>query len=301
VTLLAGKFYDPAAAVSAATSALLAMTAFDTTNLRLVFAVPANGAVLVRIATQVTGSTTMPHTLLGVLEGATIRGRVSPIGMNPSGVVSTDLQPIEASYVVSGLTAGASLTWDAAYGVESVSASTNIKYGGPNNASGANAFGGFAFEIYDTIPLLASKLYDPGTAATQSIASLLAMTAMDTTNLRVSFQAPKSGKVYWRVRVPWVRAGTTWGQVLLGVLDGSTVRGRVSPQRGLPMSNGSGAVASTDGSGIISGLTGGQTYTWDAAYGVEVAVASQVLEYGGPNDTTTVNAWGGAQFEVWAV
>lgn len=35
MNLLGAKLYDPAGAVSKATSSLLAMTAFDTTNLRL--------------------------------------------------------------------------------------------------------------------------------------------------------------------------------------------------------------------------------------------------------------------------
>jgi len=37
MALLAGVAYDPAAAVTKATSAALAMTAFDTTNLRVTF------------------------------------------------------------------------------------------------------------------------------------------------------------------------------------------------------------------------------------------------------------------------
>jgi hypothetical protein len=49
MALLAGVAYDPAAAVTKATSAALAMTAFDTTNLRVTFTAPANGKVLVRI------------------------------------------------------------------------------------------------------------------------------------------------------------------------------------------------------------------------------------------------------------
>jgi hypothetical protein len=40
MALLAGVAYDPAAAVTKATSAALAMTAFDTTNLRVTFTGP---------------------------------------------------------------------------------------------------------------------------------------------------------------------------------------------------------------------------------------------------------------------
>jgi hypothetical protein len=49
MALLAGVAADPAAAVTKATSAAPAMTAFDTTNLRVTFTAPANGKVLVRI------------------------------------------------------------------------------------------------------------------------------------------------------------------------------------------------------------------------------------------------------------
>ncbi len=57
MALLASVNYDPATAVSAATSALLAMTALDTTNLRLTFTTPSNGFVLVRMRCVVVGAT----------------------------------------------------------------------------------------------------------------------------------------------------------------------------------------------------------------------------------------------------
>lgn len=49
MNLLKAVNYDPAVAVSKATSALLAMTAFDTTNLRLATTVPAHGMVRFRL------------------------------------------------------------------------------------------------------------------------------------------------------------------------------------------------------------------------------------------------------------
>jgi hypothetical protein len=113
--LLAGKLYDPAAAVSKATSALLAMTALDTTNLRLTFTVPASGTVMVRLACMLEGATTMPQVLLGVMEGATVRGRMSPMGGLRGTALATTHVPLEAVFLVPGLTPGASLTWDAAY------------------------------------------------------------------------------------------------------------------------------------------------------------------------------------------
>jgi hypothetical protein len=146
---LASANYDPAVAVSKSTAALLALTAIDTTNLRLTFTVPPSGKVLVRLKGQVHGATTMPSILLGVLEGATVIGRGAPIGGLVNTAVATAIVAQEVSFVVSGLTPGASKTWDAAYGVETLLASTGLKYGGPNNATANDAFGGFAFEIWE--------------------------------------------------------------------------------------------------------------------------------------------------------
>ncbi len=146
--LLAGTLYDPAAAVSKATTAALAMTAIDTTNLRLVFTAPTSGRVLVRLQGVLHGATTYPGILLGVLEGATVKGRVVPSGEDHGNLAATSFMTVQALFVVTGLTAGTSYTWDAAYGVETLVASTGLKYGGPNNTTANDAFGGFAFEVW---------------------------------------------------------------------------------------------------------------------------------------------------------
>src|SRR6266404_6235505 len=78
MNLLGAAAYDPAAAVSKATSSLLAMTAVDTTNLRLAITVPVHGKVLFRIKCALIGATTNPTILLGVLNGATVVGRLTP-------------------------------------------------------------------------------------------------------------------------------------------------------------------------------------------------------------------------------
>ena len=148
MTLLAGTLYDPAAAVSKATTSTLAMTAIDTTNLRLTFTVPASGRVLVRLQGTLHGATTYPQILLGVLQSATVKGRVSPAGLLNGVAAATAFLTVEGLFVVTGLTPGSSLTWDAAYGVETVVASTGLKYGGPDNATANDAFGGFVFEIW---------------------------------------------------------------------------------------------------------------------------------------------------------
>ncbi|KPF47058.1 hypothetical protein [Rhizobium sp. AAP43] len=146
---LANIVYDPTTAVTWATTANLAMTAMSTTNLRNSFTVPANGKVMVRLVCTIHGAVTMPSILLGVLQGSTIIGRVSPIGGLKNTAVATAMVTQEATFVVSGLTPGASLTWDMAYGVETLVASTAIKAGGPNDTTSNNAFGAAIFEIWE--------------------------------------------------------------------------------------------------------------------------------------------------------
>jgi hypothetical protein len=156
VRLLAGVSYDPAAAVTKATTALLAMTAFDTTNLRLAsITVPSHGMLRWRIICAVHGATTLPSILLGVLEGATVRGRVAPM-VGGGNLVATGRYQHEATGLITGLTPGASVTLDAAYGVEVIVATTGIKYGGPNNTTTNDAFGAIVFEVFDPAPAAGS-------------------------------------------------------------------------------------------------------------------------------------------------
>lgn len=298
--LLASVNYDPAVAVSKATTATgLAMTALDTTNLRLTFTVPANGAVLVRLRSVVEGATTFPQILLGVLEGATIRLRQVPCGAIKTTALATSQLAQEVLAVVPGLTPGASLTWDAAYGLEVGIASTGLKYGGPNDTSGNDAFGGFVFEIYDTPRLLGAVLYDPGTAVSKATSSLLAMTAFDTTNLRNTFVATTT-RVLVRVFCS-LSGATTFPDVLLGVLDGATVKGRQQPVGGILGTAVSSTNVSMEASFVVTGLTVGTTYNWDAAYAVQVLLGSTSIHYGGPDDATANNAWGAFGFTCWAI
>jgi hypothetical protein len=148
MSLLAGVFYDPSVAVSKATTSALALTALDTTNLRVTFTVPSLGRVLVRLCGTLHGATTLPQIQLGVLEGSTVKGRCSPM-IGGGNMAATTLAKAESVFLVTGLTPAASLTWDAAYGVETVVASTGLKYGGPNNTTANDAFGGFAFEVWE--------------------------------------------------------------------------------------------------------------------------------------------------------
>ena len=296
MSLLAGVNYDPASAATQATTSLLAMTAMDTTNLRLTFTAPANGKVLVRIRGTITGATTMPTILFGLLNGASVVARRCPIGgINGTAVASTQITQ-EALFTVTGLSG--SQTWDCSYAVQVLLAATAIRYGGPNNTTTNDAWGGIQFEVWEANGLLGSVLYDPAVAVSASTASLLAMTALDTTNLRITFTAPASGSVL--VRLGGVLHGaTTFPQILLGVLDGSTVRARTAPLGALKTTALATSQLAVEGQALVTGLTPGNSYTWDAAYGVEVVVASTGLKYGGPNNASGNNAFGGFLFEVW--
>lgn len=144
---LGAKLFDPSVAVSKATTSLLAMTALDTTNLRITFTVPSSGMVFVRLAGTLHGATTFPQILLGVLNGSTVVARVPPV-LGGGNNAATTLNRAEATFLVPGLTPAAQLTWDAAYGVETVIALTGLKYGGPNDITANNAFGAFQFEVW---------------------------------------------------------------------------------------------------------------------------------------------------------
>lgn len=146
---LGARLYDPAVAVTKATTGGLAMTALDVANLRIAFTVPASGRVLVVLAGCVHGATTFPTILLGVMEGATVKGRMAPIGGLKTTAVATAMVTQEAAFVVPDLTPAAALAWDAAYGVETGVAATGLKYGGPNNATANDAFGAFRYEIWE--------------------------------------------------------------------------------------------------------------------------------------------------------
>lgn len=145
---LGAVHYDPAVAVTKGAAASV-LAAFDTTNARITFTVPTSGRVLVRIACVVHGATTMSSYLLGVLNGASVVGRAAPIGGLLNTAVATALLKLEATFVATGLTPGASLTWDAAWGCETFVASSLIKYGGPNDTTANNAFGGLVFEVWE--------------------------------------------------------------------------------------------------------------------------------------------------------
>lgn len=297
--LLAGKSYDPATAVTLSTQINSALTAMDTTNLRLVFTAPASGNVLVRIGATIRGSA-QPSVLLGVLSGASVIARQTPQNAIAPIFGGTANVSWEALFTVTGVSAG-SHTWDAAYAVQSgAGTASNIVYGGANDALGSGN-GGLQYEIYDAQQLLASALYDPAVQVTVATTTLKAMTAFDTTNLRLVFTAPASGNVLVRIRVPTsATTATVQPDVLLGILDGATVRLRVVGISTSKTATSSPLAYGMEAQGVVTGLTPGNVFTWDAAYAVQATAGTQ-FSYGGPNNASGSNATGGFLYEIWKV
>jgi hypothetical protein len=152
MNLLASLAYDPAVAVTRATTALLAMTAIDTTNARLTGTVPLSGKLYWKIKTAIHGAATYPQVLLGILSGATVVARAAAM-LSGGNLAATSICAAWAEGTINGLTPGNAFTYDAAYAVETLVAATGIKYGGPNDTTANNAFGAFIFEIYDPCPV----------------------------------------------------------------------------------------------------------------------------------------------------
>lgn len=297
---LGSVLYDPSTLASVSAASNIAMTAFDTTNARITFTAPTNGIVIAKIRVTSKGGTAAPSYLLGVLENTTVRARQVPI--KPARGASTGALQSEVVVPITGLTGGNSYTFDAAYGVETGVASHIIGWGGPNNTTANDAMGALSFEIWDAETILGAINYDPGTAVAKAVTGNVAMTALDTTNLRISFTVPASGQVAVRLR-SMCSGGTGTPVVNLGILESATVKFR---QVAWLHNNQFGSQASTtffviEAMGVVSGLTPSASLTWDAAYGTEAGNTSMNLRYGGPNDTTADNAYGGFTYEIWAV
>jgi len=212
MNLLAGKLYDPGTAVNKVTTGVIAMTALDTTNLRLAFVVPPSGIVRVRLQGTLHGATTFPQIILGVLNGATVVGRVAPM-TGGGNLAATTLQAVEAAFIVTGLTPGASLNYDAAYGVETLVAATGLKYGGPNNTVANDNFGGFAFEIWDPCPI-----YTP-TSGTAPTAPVSARVDTNGTYIDTEVAAIKVKTDF----LPSATAGTAGGVFIAGTNAATTI------------------------------------------------------------------------------
>jgi hypothetical protein len=137
---------------------------------------------------------------------------------------------------------------------------------------------------------LGAVMYDPATLDDPLIdlGAGAAMTAIDTTNLRLTFIAPPSGRVR-AIFSGMIEEPLAAPAFLLGVLDGSTVKLRVATHiRHRQM---------VDAEGIVTGLTPGTSYTWDAACGIEATGTRDVIA-GGPNNATELDAAGGFLFVI---
>ena len=148
------------------------------------------------------------------------------------------------------------------------------------------------------MPCLGAKAYDPAAAVSKLTTAALVMTALDTTNLRIPFTVPASGRVLVRL-AGVVHGATTMPSILLGILEGLTVVRRMSPIGGLKNTAVATAQVTQEAAFVVEGLIPGEAKTWDAAYGVEVGVVGTGLKYGGPNNATANDAFGAFLFEIW--
>jgi hypothetical protein len=200
LNLLGAKLYDPAVAVNKVTTAAIAMTALDTTNLRLAITVPAHGMVRFRLMACLHGATTFPSILLGVMNGANVIGRVAPIQSLGNTAVATALVNVEADFVATGLTPGA-MNVDAAYAVETLVAATGLKYGGPNNTTANDAFGAFVFEAWDPQPMSANSTLSVDASGRVDVGKVLG-TAQTAGDLKASMNTLQADTDDIQTRLP---------------------------------------------------------------------------------------------------
>jgi hypothetical protein len=207
VNLLGAKLYDPTTAATFGTVAS-AMAVFDTTNLRITFVVPPSGFVRVVIEVTIHGAATYSQILLGVMNGAAVTAKVCPDVAQNGTALATTLLRARAEFVVPGLSPGASLTWDAAWGIETFVASSLIKYGGPANATANNDFGAAQFEIWDPAPIFTPT---SATAPTTTVQDKLVTekTAVDAIKTKTDFLPSATAGAAGGVFIAGTNAATT--------------------------------------------------------------------------------------------
>lgn len=146
--------------------------------------------------------------------------------------------------------------------------------------------------------VIAAILYDPATAASASTEALLAMTAIDTTNLRHSvIPTPPSGRLHVRMRFALdIGLGAGLPAILVGVMSGSTVLARVAPK----IIAGNAYRAMAEAEFTVSGLAPASFVTLDAAYAVQIEEVGTAIAFGGPDDNAGDNAYGGFLFEIFS-
>jgi hypothetical protein len=262
VNLLGAKLYDPTTAATFGTVAS-AMAVFDTTNLRIPFVVPPSGFVRVVIEVTIHGAATYSQILLGVMNGAAVTAKVCPDVAQNGTALATTLLRARADFVVPGLSPGASLTWDAAWGIETFVASSLIKYGGPANATANNDFGAAQFEIWDPAPIFTPT---SGTAPTTTVSA-----RVDSIKTKTDFLPSATAGAAGGVFIAGTNAATTITTSLTttftGNLTGSvgSVTGAVGSVTGNVGGNVTGSV------GSVTGLT---------AANLDVAVSTRLATSG---------------------
>jgi hypothetical protein len=137
--------------------------------------------------------------------------------------------------------------------------------------------------------LLGAILYDPAVKVNKSAAALLAMTAIDTVNLRLTVTVPASGIIM--VRLACGGLNSTIPAILLGVMNGAAIVARAPVISRMEQ----GCFVQM----VIPGLTPSTPITLDAAYSVKIVAAGANLSYGGPNDAVASSADGAFSFEIW--
>ncbi len=139
--------------------------------------------------------------------------------------------------------------------------------------------------------ILASAYYNPS-GGTVSKTTTSTLTAIDTTNLRATFTAPASGNVIVKVGIG--RCNPNNCNPHLGVLDGSTTKGTAI----MAPSNGE-AVRPAYASFKITGLTPGNTYSYDLAIVDSNAISHATFQYGFTT-SNLADGTGPAFIEVWS-
>lgn len=307
MNLLAGTLYDSGTAVSKATTSLLAMTALDTTNLRLTGTVPPSGKIYWKVKATLHGATTYPQVMLGVMSGASVVARMAAM-LSGGNLAATTVCACWAEGIITG-TPGAAFTYDAAYGVETVVAATGLKYGGPNNTTGNDNWGGIAFELWDACPAYTPssgaaptstvhvKLDLNATYIDTEVAAILAAVDTEVAAIKVKtdFLPSATAGAVGGLFIAGSNAATTVN--FTGTLSGSvgSVTGAVGSVTGNVGGNVVGSVASVTGAvGSVTGLTAANL---DVAVSTRLATAS----YTAPDNATITAIAGYVDTEVAAI
>lgn len=156
-----------------------------------------------------------------------------------------------------------------------------------------------------TLPgsLLGYTSYAPSSVSTYTLVAIgTGLTALDTTNLLVTFTAPPNGNVLVRLSAFAQGGATAADNVLFGVVSSTGSPGTLVGVGGLvfssPVATAVDDEAAVSTEQIITGLTAGTAYTWYFA-GAYVTAAGKVLAQGGSTVTTSATGCP-ATMSVWA-